>query len=243
MTLERLPRPTGSYFGEDGGVTELRERLRALPSFPPDLPRFDPEHDPADAPADPRALFIAWLEEALDAGAPTPQAAVLATADAAGVVGARTLIVKDVTADAAWLFATHRTSPKARAAEANPHAAMTFFWPTRGRQVRVAGTVRRLPDDAAAADFSARPDASRAATLVGRQSEPLASRAELADAFDATLARVRAEAGLVDPAWALYAVDAVRVEFWQAVTGGGAVRWAYERDAVGQPWRAGLLWP
>ncbi|GMA24031.1 pyridoxamine 5'-phosphate oxidase [Luteimicrobium album] len=224
-------------------MTELRERLRALPSFPPDLPRFDPEHDPADAPADPRTLFVAWLEEALAAGAPTPQAAVLATATADGVVGARTLIVKDVTDDAAWLFATHRTSPKARAAEANPHAAMTFFWPTHGRQVRVSGRVRRLPDDVAAADFSARPEASRAATLVGRQSEPLGSRAELGAAFDASLARVQADPDLVDAAWALYAVDAVRVEFWQAVAGGGAVRWAYERDGVGRPWRAGLLWP
>ena len=224
-------------------MTELRERLRALPSFLPDLPRFDPEHDPADAPDDPRTLFVAWLEDALATGAPTPQAAVLATADPGGVVRARTLIVKDVTDDASWLFATHRTSPKARAAEANPHAAMTFFWPTRGRQVRVEGTVRRLPDDAAAADFSARPDASRAATLVGRQSEALGSRAELAEAFDASLARVRAEPDLVDPAWALYAIDAVRVEFWQAVSGGGAVRWSYERDAVGQGWRARLLWP
>ncbi|MGC5165602.1 pyridoxine/pyridoxamine 5'-phosphate oxidase [Luteimicrobium sp. DT211] len=224
-------------------MTELRERLRALPSFPPDLPRFDPEHDPAAAPPDPRALFVTWLDEALASGAPTPQAAVLATAGADGVVGARTLIVKDVTDDAAWLFATHRTSPKARAAEENPHAAMTFFWPTRGRQVRVSGTVRRLPDDVAAADFSARPEASRAATLVGGQSERLASRSELAAAFDAALARVRSDPDLVDPAWALYAVDAVRVEFWQAVTGGGAVRWAYERDAVGRPWRAGLLWP
>jgi pyridoxamine 5'-phosphate oxidase len=84
-----------------------------------------------------------------------------------------------VTAGAAWLFATHRTSPKARAAEENPHAAMTFFWPARGRQVRVSGAVRLLPDDVAAADFSAGPDASRAATLVGRQSEALGSRAVL----------------------------------------------------------------
>jgi pyridoxamine 5'-phosphate oxidase len=230
-------------------MSDLRARLRALPSFPADLPTFDPEADPAATPATPSELFVTWLTEAIAAGVQAPHAAVLSTADADGVVTARTLLVKDVVGRS-WLLATHGSSPKARALEGNPHAALTFFWAPRGRQVRVSGQVRRLPDAVGAADFAARPEASRAATLIGRQSEPLSSRAELDDAHAVWLDKVRTDPGLVDPDWAVYAVDAERVEFWQAVHAGGAVRWVYALDAgragadgEGDAWTAGLVWP
>jgi pyridoxamine 5'-phosphate oxidase len=218
------------------GDSPLRARLRAVPSFAGAAEPFDP----AQAPGSPGELFVRWLLDAIDAGAPTPQAAVLSTAGPGGDVCARTLLVKDVVGDA-WLFATERTSPKARELAANPSAAMTFFWPTRSRQVKVAGTVRRLSDAQASADFLARPPQSRATSLVGRQSEPLGSLDELQAEYDAALARVEAEPDLVDPAWAVYALDARSVEFWQTAPGRSATRLLYRHD--GDRWSAGLLWP
>ncbi|TDE99062.1 pyridoxal 5'-phosphate synthase [Occultella glacieicola] len=217
--------------------TELRTWLRGLPSFERDqLPPFDPE----DAPADPADLFLAWLRDAVEAGSPAPHAMNLATADAAGVVTARTLILKDLD-ERGWHFATGSHSPKAVALAQNPNAAMTSFWPALGRQVRLAGTVSDLGEPTGAADFRARPPGSRAAALVGRQSEPLDSRQEYWDAYAASLARVEANPDLVAPEWRAYALRPHTVEFWTATPDAGQIRLRFRRDT--DTWTRGLVWP
>ncbi|MCP2264234.1 pyridoxal 5'-phosphate synthase [Promicromonospora thailandica] len=215
----------------------LRERLRALPAFArPGLPAFDPDA----APATPHELFEAWLDQAIDGGLLAPHAATLSTADAAGHVTARTLVLKDVTADG-WWFASQSTGPKGRDLAANPHAALTFFWPELGRQVKVTGSAAPAGPDASRADFLARPDASRAAGLVNRQSEPLGSRAEYERAFAEALRTVTADPELAAEGWTAYVLAPTSVEFWQAPADGPHTRLLYRADADG--WTRGLLWP
>lgn len=215
----------------------LRERLRALPAFArPGLPAFDPD----TAPGTPHELFEHWLGQAIDAGLLAPHAATLSTADAAGHVTARTLVLKDVTADG-WWFASQSTGPKGRDLAANPHAALTFFWPELGRQVKVTGSAAPAGPDVSRADFLARPDASRAAGLVNRQSEPLGSRDEYVRAFTEALEAVTADPGLVAESWTAYALAPTSVEFWQAPDEGPHTRLLYRADAGG--WTRGLLWP
>lgn len=217
-------------------ATTFRERLRALPTFPAGLPPFDPDA----APATPHELFVAWFEEAVASGEGAPQAMTLSTADATGLVHARTVILKDVTADG-WWFASQGTSPKSQDLAENPNAALTFLWRETGRQVRVAGPAAPAGAEASAADFLARPDGSRAACLVGRQSEPLASRAEYEAAYATALATVRAEPATVSPTWTAYALAPTRVEFWQASDDAGQTRLLYSNRGTG--WERGLLWP
>jgi pyridoxamine 5'-phosphate oxidase len=132
----------------------FRSHLRALPDFPADLPDFDPK----TAPADPVALFKLWLDEAVAAGVPQPHACSLATADGSARPSSRMLILKNIDDDG-WHFATSRTSRKGRELSANPSAALNFYWPQQGRQVRVAGPVLELSAGASAADWQARPAA------------------------------------------------------------------------------------
>ena len=132
----------------------FRQLLRALPDFPEVLPDFDP----AAAPADPAELFLLWLDEALAAGVPQPNACSLATADEQGRPSSRMLILKDIDADG-WHFATSRESRKGQELTANPHAALNFFWQQQGRQVRVAGDVVKLSAEASAVDWQTRPGA------------------------------------------------------------------------------------
>lgn len=215
----------------------LRERLRALPAFArPSLPVFDT----AAAPSTPHDLFVSWIEQAIDAGLLAPQAATLSTADAAGRVHARTLVLKDVTADG-WWFASQSTGPKGRDLAANPNAALTFFWPELGRQVKVTGTAASAGAEASRADFLARPDLSRAAGLVNHQSEPLKSQEEYADAFAEALRTVTADPGLTAPDWTAYVLAPREVEFWQAPDDGPHTRLLYRATADG--WSTGLLWP
>src|SRR4051812_11768967 len=139
----------------DNENVTLRTRLRGLRVFSSDLPTFDT----AAAPTHPAELFIAWLEQAIEAGVPRPHALTLSTADDRGRPDARVLILKDVQ-DGRWQFATTRTSRKGRQLEAVPWAALTFHWPQMARQVRLRGSVLDAGPQAAARDFRARPDGS-----------------------------------------------------------------------------------
>jgi pyridoxamine 5'-phosphate oxidase len=200
------------------------------------LPVFEPE----ESPQGPVELFLAWLDDAVRARIPAPHAMVLSTADAAGEVSARTLILKDLDARG-WHFATQASSPKGRALAENPRAALTFLWAGLGRQVRLAGEVTPLGPELSAADFLARPEGSRAAALVGHQSEPLAGREEYWSAFDDALRRVREDPAATAPGWSAYALSPRTVEFWQATPDRGQIRLRYR--ATGDGWTKGLLWP
>src|SRR5699024_7900867 len=185
--------------------------------------------------------FSTWLAEAADSGLPAPHAAVLSTAGADGTVSGRTLILKDIDDDGGWVFATQSTSPKGQDIAANPHAALTFFWPGLGRQVRVQGAVAQLPAPAGAEDFLARPAGSRAACLTGQQSAELGSRQEYHQAYRESLARVEDDPGLVAEHWAAYAIAPDWVEFWQATTDRGQIRLRYTH--TDGTWASGLRWP
>ena len=132
----------------------FRKFLRTLPDFPADLPGFDPDK----APQDPAELFKQWLDEVLAAGEGQPHACSLATVGANGQPSSRMLILKNIDDDG-WHIATSRTSRKGRELGGNPRAALNFYWPSLGRQVRVAGPVVELSAEASARDWAERPGA------------------------------------------------------------------------------------
>jgi pyridoxamine 5'-phosphate oxidase len=215
----------------------LRELLRSQKVFPDQMPEFDPNA----APDDPVALFLRWLEAAIQDAVPAPHAMTLATADDRGRPSSRVLMCKDVDTDGHWYFASGAASGKGRDLAVNPGAALSFFWPQQGRQILVRGTAVPAGGQASAADFLARPPASRAESLLGRQSEPLDDLAELDQAFREAHARVLADPGLVAPAWTLYVLTAEEVEFWQGDPERRHIRLQYRR--TGDGWTRRLLWP
>lgn len=215
---------------------DLTHTLRSLASFPDVLPAFDI----AAAPDHPTDLFVQWLTHAADAGVLAPHAMTLATSGPDGQVSARTLILKDID-EHGWIFASRDDGPKARDLGANPFAALTFFWPSVGRQIRVSGPVRKQPRADGEADFLARPHGSRAAAFVGHQSEPLASVEAYRAAYAEAAALLEENPALVARTWNTWAVAADRVEFWQASADRAHVRLQYRRH--GKAWEKGLLWP
>lgn len=215
----------------------LRDVLRSLEVFPAELPRFDVH----SAPENPVTLFLSWLTDAARDKIIGAHAMTLATADAAGRVSSRVLMCRDVDEAGRWYFASDAMSGKGRDLTANPHAAATFYWPRHGRQIRIGGEAVPAGTGASAADFLARPPASRAAALVGRQSEPLDDPAEYDEAFLRSRAEVDANPGLVAADWTLYALSAEAVEFWQADPRRFHIRLRYARSAG--TWTRHLLWP
>jgi pyridoxamine 5'-phosphate oxidase len=218
-------------------VDGIRDTLRALEVFPAELPGFDTRA----APDDPVPLFLSWLTDAIRDKVPGPHAMTLATADRLGNVSSRVLLCKDVDQQGRWYFASSAGSRKGRELAARPRAALSFYWPQQGRQVRVAGTAAPAGSQASAADFLARSPASRAEALTGRQSEPLDDAAELDEALRGAQAQIAADPVLVAPDWTLYALSADEVEFWQADHQRRHIRLQYQRSAG--TWTHHMLWP
>ncbi|MFC0681232.1 pyridoxal 5'-phosphate synthase [Lysobacter korlensis] len=213
----------------------LRTRLRSLPVFPEEIP--DALH--SEQVSDPMALFARWLDDAIEAGQPAPHAAVLATSRH-NVPNARVILLKDMDADG-WYFATHVSSPTGIDLWDSPFAALTFFWPFLGRQVRVSGPVLPTSPGASASDFLARPLASREATLIGRQSQVLVDPSDYDAATESVRRVLEADPAAVDPEWALYLCAARTVEFWRASADRRHARLRFSRRSGG--WTAEHLWP
>ncbi|MEU1675770.1 pyridoxal 5'-phosphate synthase [Streptomyces roseifaciens] len=218
---------------------KFHDLLRSLPVWDTELPHFDP----ASAPADPLPLFQQWLIDAAGAGTPEPHTMTLATADATGRPSVRTLMLHDAD-EHGWHFATHRTSRKGRELAARPEAALGFYWPAVGRQVRIQGTVTAAGAAESRADLARRSTGALAAALVGRQSEVLASYEELERASDAAWERARREPDAPVGSWTLYVLEAQEVEFFQGDARRRHVRLNYRRRPPAEGgWTTELLWP
>ncbi|MEV0801702.1 pyridoxal 5'-phosphate synthase [Kribbella sp. NPDC050281] len=219
-------------------MTDLRTRLRAVPTLTGTPPAFDP----ALTPETPHPLFVEWLLTAVDQQIPEPCAATLSTVRADGRPNGRVLILKDITEDG-WQFASSSTSRKGEELAATPYAALTFYWIPLGRQVRVLGTVEAADPEISARDFLSRPAPARAETLAGRQSAVLKDPADIEAAVTEQVERLNAEPGVVASNWTLYTLRADEVEFWQADPDRRHLRLRYRLDDPTLPWTKERLWP
>lgn len=212
--------------------------LREQPVMGGPLPSFDPDA----VPGEPAELFLRWLARAVDEGVPEPHTVTLSTADARGRPSSRVLLLRDVdVARAGWLFASSTTSRKGRELAENPWAAMCAYWPSQGRQVRVAGRVEVCSAVASARAFLARSPAARLAALTGRQSAPLQGSEEYAEAEREAAALLAEHPETVPVDFALYVLWAEEVEFWQGDEDRHHVRLRYLHGATG--WERQRLWP
>lgn len=196
--------------------------------------------DPAAAPAEPLALFTAWFAEAVAAGQREPHTMSLATADADGRPDVRTVMLHGADADG-WTFATHTSSRKGRQLAGRPYAALGFYWPVLGRQVRLRGPVAAAPSAESQGDLHARSTGALAAALTGRQSEVLGSVEELARASQAAWERAQQEPDTPVPTWTLYRLHPEEAEFFQGEERRRHVRLNYRWGDGG--WKRELLWP
>lgn len=174
-----------------------------------------------DLAADWVTQFDRWLDDAIVAGLPEPNAMVLATASPVGEVASRTVLCKGVDA-AGVVFYTNLASDKSRDLTANPRAAATFPWIGLQRQVHVRGPVERVSAELTEHYWASRPRGSRLGAWASPQSSVLPDRAEL----DRLQAQVTERFGGPDDTpgatvvplpdfWGGWRIVPQSVEFWQ----------------------------
>lgn len=162
----------------------------------------------------PIVQFERWMKEAQSAHLKEPNAMTLATATRDGRPSGRVVLLKEVS-DTGFVFYTNYTSRKARELETNPFAALTFYWPELERQVRVEGSVRRVPSPQSEAYFRSRPRGSRLGAWASRQSEVVGSREELDSQLRQVEAQYAEDEVPTPEFWGGYCVRPESVEFWQ----------------------------
>ena len=171
------------------------------------------ELDEEHADADPIAQFSRWWDEASAAQVREANAMTLATADADGRPSARTVLLKSFD-PSGFVFFTNYESRKGLELDANPRAALLFFWPELERQVRVEGDVSRAGEPESDEYFHSRPLPSRIGAWASPQSQPIPSKAWLM-ARVAQMALRHAAAPSRPPQWGGYRVVPDAIEFWQ----------------------------
>jgi len=184
--------------------------------------------------------FKTWMNEALDAELPEPNAMTVATVSADGKPSARVLLIKGVD-ERGFVFFTNYESQKGLDLEANPHAALVFYWIELERQVRIEGRVEKLPEEESDAYFASRPLESRIGAWASDQSRELSSRAALV----ASAAKYAARYMLNPPRpphWGGYVVIPEVIEFWQGRPSRLHDRIAYTRQPEGG-WKITRLSP
>ncbi len=163
--------------------------------------------------ADPLAQFVQWIEEAIAAQVPEPNAMTLATVDNNHRPSTRVVLIKGYDENGLTWF-TNYESRKGRELAANPWAALQFHWVELERVVRIEGRVDKLSDTQSDAYFASRPLDSRIGAWASPQSRVIASRSVLV----ANAARYGARFLLHPPRpphWGGYRLQPDTWEFWQ----------------------------
>ena len=166
----------------------------------------------------PMDQFKAWIEKAVEAGIPEPNAMTLSTVNQDGIPSSRTVLLKGL--DHGFCLYSNYRSQKAVEIEVNPHVALTFLWHDLERQVNVRGRAEKMTTTESKAYFHSRPYSSQIGAWVSEyQSSTIQDRAEL-EAKEITLRQQFREGEVPLPDfWGGFRIIPSAVEFWQGREG------------------------
>jgi len=163
--------------------------------------------------ADPLLQFGQWLQEAIAAQVPEPNAMTLATVAHDLRPSTRIVLVKGYDARGITWY-TNYDSRKGQELAGNPYAALQFHWVELERVVRIEGRVEKVDGADSDAYFASRPLDSRIGAWASPQSQVISGRGVLV----ANAARYSAQFMLNPPRpphWGGYRLVPDQWQFWQ----------------------------
>jgi pyridoxamine 5'-phosphate oxidase len=190
--------------------------------------------------ADPLKQFDLWLQDAVKAQCPEPNAMTLATVGSDLRPSTRIVLIKGYDQNGIGWFTSY-SSRKGQELAGNPFAALQFHWVELERTVRIEGRVEKMSAQESDAYFNSRPLASRISAITSPQSRIVPSRQWLDD----ECLRVTAEQGDAPqrpPDWGGYRLIPDRWQFWQGRRNRLHDRLAYNLDQRGH-WQIQRLAP
>jgi len=132
---------------------------------------------------DPFVQFKMWYNEHLTSDIAIPEAVTLATSAKDGKVSARTVLLKGYNENGFVIY-TNYNSRKGSQLLSNPFAALLFYWPESGRQIRIEGITEKVGDIDSESYFKTRPRESQLSAWASEQSKVIQSRQYLENRYD-----------------------------------------------------------
>ena len=126
----------------------------------------------------PFGQFDKWFKERLNAGIPIPNTVSLGTATTDGWVSVRTVLLKDYDENGFVIF-TDYNSKKGLHLLSNRRAALLFYWPESGRQVRIEGFADKVSEQESESYFKTRLRESQLSAWASEQSSVIPDRDHL----------------------------------------------------------------
>ena len=167
-----------------------------------------------DLDPDPIKQFANWFTAAIEAEIKDVNAMSLATASADGKPSVRVVLLKGFDQDG-FVFFTNYESEKGRQLEANPYAALGFYWIELDRQVRISGPTTKTRREESESYFHSRPVGSQLGAWASRQSEVLDARRVLDARMAQMTERFVGQTIPLPPHWGGFRLKPVQFEFWQ----------------------------
>lgn len=165
-----------------------------------------------DVDPNPIIQFINWLKDWETTDGTDFNAMVLSTVNKEGKPSARVVLLKGVEDDG-FDFYTNYESRKGEEMLENPNVALTFFWQSLERQVRIEGRVQKLSAEQSSTYFHSRPRGSQIGAWASPQSHEI-SREELEENVKRFKEKFSEEIPC-PPHWGGYKVIPEKIEFWQ----------------------------
>lgn len=157
--------------------------------------------------------FEKWLNDALTSTETEPTAMVISTVDENLQPHSRVVLLKEFD-EKGLVFFSNYESNKAQQISANNRIAVLFFWETLERQVRITGTVEKVPEAVSVNYFNSRPLDSRIGAYASPQSRIIENKEFLEMRFEA----IKKQFGENVPKpnqWGGYIIKPITFEFWQ----------------------------
>jgi pyridoxamine 5'-phosphate oxidase len=183
-------------------IVELRREYYSAP-----LDEISVERDPI-------LQFKKWFDESVRSSQPDPEAMTLSTVSPDGGVSARIVLLRGMD-EHGFVFFTNYESRKSRELTFNPRAALTFYWGSLNRQVRIEGVVERVSRQESDEYFQTRPRGSQLGAWASPQSEMIRDRSALDQLLSDVEGRFEGQAIPCPPFWGGFRLNPSRIEFWQ----------------------------